>query len=64
MTMRKLPPIPKFESEADEAQWWFDHRNKVSEDLLAAAKSGTLGEGSAARAARKQKEALKQDSAA
>jgi transcription elongation GreA/GreB family factor len=64
MTERKLPKIPRFATEAEEAQWWFDHRDEVCEDIVSAAKNGTLGEGSLARAARKQKEAQKRDSAA
>ena len=28
--MNKHPEIPKFQSEAEEAQWWFDHREETS----------------------------------
>jgi transcription elongation GreA/GreB family factor len=64
MTERNLPKIPRFENEAEEAQWWFDHREEVSRDIMSAAKNGTLGEGSLGRAARKQKEAQRRESAA
>jgi hypothetical protein len=56
--------MPRFANESEEAQWIFEHRNELSEDILAAAQNGTLGEGSLSRAARKQKEAQQQDTAA
>ena len=46
--------IPKFENENQEAEWWFDHREELSQDFVTAAKNGTLGEGSVARAERKR----------
>jgi len=66
MTERNLPKMPRFANEAEEAQWWFDHREELSLDFAAAVKNGTLGEGSLGRAARKQKEkeAQRQESAA
>ena len=64
MKDRSLPDMPRFESEAEEAQWWFDHREDVMRDIANAAKNGTLGEGSMARGLRKMKEAQKRDSAA
>ncbi len=64
MKDRKLPPLPRFETEAEEAQWWFDHPEELSQDFVTAAKNGTLGEGSLARAARKRKEAESRDTAA
>jgi len=64
MTERNLPKIPRFANEAEEAQWWFDHREELSLDFAAAVKNGTLGEGSLARGARKRKEAQRQESAA
>ena len=64
MKDRSLPEMPRFANEAEEAQWLFDHREDISKDFAAAAKNGTLGEGSLARAARKQKEAQRRDSAA
>lgn len=32
--------VPSFATEAEEAQWWFDNRNKHGKQLLAAVKSG------------------------
>jgi hypothetical protein len=43
---------------------WFDHREELSLDFAATVRNGTLGEGSMARGARKQKEAEHRDSAA
>jgi predicted DNA binding CopG/RHH family protein len=34
--------IPKFASEADEAQWWFDHQDELFEDFKNAAAEGRL----------------------
>lgn len=34
--------VPKFENEADEAQWWFDNQDKVAQAFVAAAAAGTL----------------------
>jgi hypothetical protein len=57
--------MPKFKNEAEEAQWWFDHRDELCEDILSAAENGMVGEGSLGRAARKQREAAqKQETAA
>lgn len=64
MTERNLPPMPRFANEAEEAQWWFDHREELSLDFAAAVKNGTLGEGSLARGERKRKEAQLRESAA
>jgi predicted DNA binding CopG/RHH family protein len=44
--------IPKFASEAAEAQWWFDHREEVTKAFEEAAARGELRTGSAARLAR------------
>lgn len=32
--------MPAFATEAEEAQWWYDNRNRHGEQLLAAVKSG------------------------
>jgi hypothetical protein len=42
--------IPKFESEADEAQWWYDHREETARDLVAASQQGRNGIGTLGRA--------------
>lgn len=41
--------LPEFQSEADEAKWWFDHQDELLEDFKAAAADGTLQRGTAAR---------------
>jgi len=56
--------MPKFESEAEEAQWWFDHREELGQDLVAAMQRGVAGENSAVRRARKMREALTKSSSA
>jgi hypothetical protein len=48
--------IPAFASEAEEAQWWFDHREETARDLIAASQQGRNGEGSLGRHARKLRE--------
>ena len=52
--------IPAFSSEAEEAQWWFDHRAETSADLLAAVQEGRSGMGSLGRAKKLREEADKQ----
>jgi hypothetical protein len=37
--------IPKFATESEEAKWWYDNRDKVSEEFQKAAKEGRLGRG-------------------
>jgi len=44
--------IPEFASEADEAQWWYDHREEVAKAFEEAAARGELRTGTAARLAR------------
>jgi predicted DNA binding CopG/RHH family protein len=39
--------IPEFESEAQEARWWDEHKNLVEENLIAAMRDGTAQRGSA-----------------
>jgi predicted DNA binding CopG/RHH family protein len=46
--------IPKFTSEAEEAQWWFDHREELAKAFQDAASHGELHTGSAARIARER----------
>ncbi len=48
----KLPPMPKFATEAEEAKWWYDNREALADDMVAAIREGRLGEGSKARWAR------------
>ncbi len=41
--------IPKFATEAEEAKWWYENRDKVSEEFLKAAKEGRLRRGGVQR---------------
>ena len=50
-----MPKMPKFETEAEEAQWWFDHRDDLSDEFLRRAAEGTLGQGTVGRALKRQK---------
>jgi len=43
--------VPKFKTEAEEAQWWFDNRKKVEDALINAMDSGTIRRGTAQRLA-------------
>jgi predicted DNA binding CopG/RHH family protein len=40
--MSQRPRIPKFKSEAEEAQWWFDHRKETAEWMKKASVEGRL----------------------
>lgn len=48
------PKIPKFASEAEEAQWWYDHRDELTKAFEDAAARGELHTGSAATLARER----------
>jgi predicted DNA binding CopG/RHH family protein len=41
MAMKKRV-LPKFDSEAEEAEWWYRNRERVSRDLKDAAKGGEV----------------------
>jgi hypothetical protein len=41
--------VPKFEAETEEAQWWYDNREKVEDALISAMDNGTIQRGSAQR---------------
>ena len=41
--------LPKFATEAEEAKWWYDNRELVSEEFQKAAKEGRLRRGGVAR---------------
>jgi predicted DNA binding CopG/RHH family protein len=41
--------LPDFQSEAEEAKWWFDHQEEILGDFERAAENGTLLRGPAAR---------------
>jgi hypothetical protein len=46
--MDKLLDIPHFENEEEEANWWFENRDKVTAAFERAAKEGRLRRGSGA----------------
>lgn len=46
--------LPKFASEAEEATWWFDHRDEVTKAFEDAAAEGKLRTGSVASLARNE----------
>jgi predicted DNA binding CopG/RHH family protein len=41
--------VPKFKTEAEEAKWWYDNRDKVEEALITAMDNGTIRRGTAQR---------------
>ena len=41
--------VPKFKTEAEEAQWWYDNRGKVEDALIDAMDYGTIRRGTALR---------------
>ena len=47
--MKSGTEIPEFESEAQEAAWWDDHKEMAEENLLNAMRDGTAGKGTAQR---------------
>lgn len=44
--------VPKFETEAEEAQWWYQNRNMVENALIKAIDNGTIQSGTAQRLTR------------
>ncbi len=53
--------VPKFENEADEAQWWYDNRGLVSDEFELAAKEGRLTRGTLAKRAAAREASLSLD---
>ena len=45
----ELLKVPKFKTEEEEAQWWFDNRDRVEHALIATLDHGTIGRGTAPR---------------
>jgi predicted DNA binding CopG/RHH family protein len=41
--------VPKFKTEAEEAQWWYDNRDKVEDALIKAMDNGTIRRSTAQR---------------
>jgi hypothetical protein len=39
--------LPEFKSEAEEADWWFDHQDEILDDFIAAQAEGRLRHGTA-----------------
>ncbi|MGE5645732.1 MAG: CopG family antitoxin [Acidobacteriota bacterium] len=46
------PKVPKFETEAEEAKWWDEHRALVEQELSKAMRDGTAQKGTAQRLTR------------
>jgi ABC-type taurine transport system substrate-binding protein len=42
--------LPRFANEAEEADWWYEHREEIGDELVAAIRSGQNGIGSLGRA--------------
>ena len=55
-TKSERPKAPKFETEAEEAKWWDDHRAMVDRELLKAIRDGTAQRGTAQRLVREARE--------
>jgi predicted DNA binding CopG/RHH family protein len=47
--MERKTTRPEFQSEAEEAQWWFDHREEFASDFKQALAEGNLRRGTVAR---------------
>jgi hypothetical protein len=48
--------VPKFPTEAEEAEWWDNHMDVVEENLLEAVQEGTASRGTAQRVLREARE--------
>ena len=46
---RERMVVPKFKTEAEEAQWWYDNRAQVEDALINAMDNGTVARGTAQR---------------
>jgi hypothetical protein len=49
--------IPKFETEAEEARWWYENREELARDFDNAVREGRTGPGSMARLRERQRTA-------
>jgi len=47
--MSEMQKIPKFASEAEEAQWWYDHREERAEAFVKASHEGRVTQGAMVR---------------
>jgi hypothetical protein len=52
MEMRR---IPKFETASEEAAWWYEHRDEIADDMIAASREGRLGPGLKVRLLERQR---------
>lgn len=52
--MSEKRQLPKFATEAEEADWWASHQELIADWFEAATQAGTLGHGTAARQARER----------
>ena len=41
--------IPAFATEAEEADWWYEHREEIAQDLITAVRAGKNGIGTRGR---------------
>ena len=41
--------LPHFKDEAEEARWWYEHREEVGAEIIKSAREGTTGPGVVAR---------------
>lgn len=60
MTYKSKRILPAFRSEAEEAEWWYEHREELAEDFTEAVRTGQLGEGTRGRLARIQEQKAKE----
>ncbi len=51
--------VPKFESDDEEAQWWYDHKDIVEHNLSEALRNGTGNRGTMERVVREARERKK-----
>ena len=55
-TKAERPKAPKFETQAQEAKWWDDHRAMVETELVKAMRDGTAQRGTAQRLVREARD--------
>lgn len=48
--------LPKFATEAEDAKWWYENRERIEERLRGAMQDGTLRRGTAERLVRETRE--------
>jgi predicted DNA binding CopG/RHH family protein len=50
------PVVPKFATEAEEANWWYENRRMVADEFRKAMREGTIRRGTAERLVREARE--------